>query len=84
MNIDDETLAEVGQYLQGSCKSTLDAIEHFGLSIEEGLLEQRLLDVEVEICVNCHWWHEVCELEYVEDESGGVCEQCRESLGIEI
>lgn len=84
MCIDVEKLAEVGQYLQGSCKSTLEAIEHFELNIEEGVLEQRLLDVDVEICVNCHWWHEVCELEFVEDENGGVCEQCRESLGIEI
>ena len=82
MSISDELLREVGEYLRGSCKSTSDAIEHFELDIEEGILENRLLDVDIEICVNCDWWHEVYELEYVEEEGGGVCEDCREQMGI--
>jgi hypothetical protein len=82
-DIDDKTLSEVAQYLEGTCQSTQDAIDRFALDVEDGILEQRLLDVSIEICVNCDWWHEVSDLEYIESENGGVCTQCREQLGIE-
>lgn len=86
MAIDHEKLVELGEYLKGSCKSIGDGIEalELGDDIDESQLEADLLDVEVELCVACHWWHEVCDLEFVENENGGMCDQCREEHGIEV
>ncbi len=86
MSIERDKLEEIGDYLRGSCKSLSEAITAFNLDegTDESQLEADLLDVEIELCVNCHWWHEVHELQYSEENSGGVCEQCCDELGIEF
>lgn len=81
--ISREKLNEVGEYLQGTAKSLGDALETFSLDMDEGVLQQMLLDVDVEICGNCDWWHEVCELEHSEEHGCGHCQPCREELGLE-
>ncbi|MBA1280596.1 MULTISPECIES: hypothetical protein [Pseudomonadaceae] len=86
MRIEGEQLAEVAEYLRGTCNSVDDAIAALGLSedIDTNQLEADLLEEEVEICVSCNWWHEVCELQYSEPHGGGLCEQCCGELGVEF
>lgn len=86
MQIEREQLEQVGEYLRGSCKSVGDAIEalELGDEVDESQLEADLLEVETELCVNCHWWHEVCELQFSEEHHGGLCEQCCDELGVEF
>lgn len=81
--ITSEKLNEVAEYLQGTANSLGDALETFSLDIDEGVLQEKLLDVDVEICGHCYWWHEVCELEHSEEHGCGHCEQCREELGLD-
>ena len=85
MKLDREQLEKVGEYLRGTCKSTGDAIVALELSdaIDESELEADLLEVDVELCVGCNWWHEVCELEFVEICNGGLCDDCREEQEVE-
>lgn len=83
MTIEREKLEQASEYLRGTCKSIWDAIEACGLGdVDEGVLEAELLEVDTELCVHCDWWHEVCELEFSDEHNGGLCEQCREELGI--
>ncbi len=79
----DAVINDVCEFMQGSCKSLGEAIDTFDLDVEEHVLEDALLSNDVEICVHCHWWHEVCELVYNQDSGGGLCDDCREELGIE-
>lgn len=86
MVIEREILEQVGEFLRGSCKSVGDAMEalELGDTIDESDLEGQLLEVETELCVQCHWWHEVCELQYSEKDGGGLCQQCCDDLGVEF
>ncbi|WP_408601503.1 hypothetical protein [Pseudomonas sp. PLMAX] len=81
--ISREKINEVAEYLQGTAKSLGDALETFSLEMDEGALQQALLEADVEICGQCDWWHEVCELEYSEEHGCGHCQPCREELGLE-
>lgn len=72
-----EQLDEAADYLRGTCKDVGAAAEMLGIEVDETALQERLLEVDLELCVGCHWWHEVCELEFVEDEGGGLCDDCR-------
>jgi len=76
-------LDEAADYLRGTCKDVGAAAEMLGIEVDETELQERLLEVELELCVGCHWWHDVCELEFDEDEGGGLCDDCREERGIE-
>lgn len=84
MAIDELRLNQVSEYLLGTCKTLDDAIQAFDLEdeVSQEALEDALLNVDTEICVHCNWWHEVSELEYFEEHDGGLCEQCREELGL--
>lgn len=86
MGIEREKLEQVGEYLRGSCKSVGDAIEalELGDDVDESQLEGDLLEVETELCVHCHWWHAVHELQYSEGNGGGLCQQCCDELGVEF
>ncbi|MDU4254567.1 hypothetical protein [Pseudomonas sp.] len=86
MKIEREKLEQVGEYLRGTCKSVGDAVSalELGEDVDETTLEADLLDVDTELCVQCGWWHEVCELEYSEQHGGGLCEQCCDELGVEF
>lgn len=83
MAITQEQLTDAAEYLRGSCKSADDAVIALELDIDEGELCSQLLDVDIELCGHCNWWHEVHELQYHADDECGYCEQCREELGIE-
>lgn len=78
-----EQLDEAADYLRGTCKDVGDAADMLGIEVDETELQERLLDVELELCVGCHWWHDVCDLEFVEQEGGGLCDDCREERGID-
>lgn len=83
MAIDRNKLEQAGEYLRGTCKSVGDAIDAVELGdVDESALEAELLEVDTELCVHCYWWHEVCDLEFSDDHGGGLCEDCREELGI--
>lgn len=86
MKIEREKLEQIGEYLRGSCKTIGDAVEalELGDGVDESQLEADLLDVETELCVHCNWWHEVCDLQYSEENGGGLCEQCCEALGVDF
>lgn len=78
-----EQLDEAADYLRGTCKDVSDAADMLGIEVDETELQERLLEVELELCVGCHWWHDVCDLEFVEQEGGGLCDDCREERGID-
>ena len=84
MSIEREQLEQIGEYLRGTCKSVGDAVValELGDDVDESQLEASLLEAEIELCVHCNWWHEVCELQYSEEHGGGLCEQCCEELGV--
>lgn len=86
MSLERSRLEELAEYLRGSCNSLSSAMESLGIedAHDEGQLQIELLDVEIGICVNCYWWHEVHELQFSEDNGGGVCEQCCDDLGMEF
>lgn len=45
--------------------------------IDEGDVEEALLDVNLELCEDCGWWTDCGELAYNLDEAGSaVCDQC--------
>lgn len=83
MAIRRDKLEQAGEYLRGTCNSLGYAIEAVELGdVDESTLEAELLEVDTECCVHCGWWHEVCELEFSDEHGGGLCEDCREELGI--
>ncbi|MFJ3685513.1 hypothetical protein [Pseudomonas sp. NPDC090208] len=85
MVIERKQLEQVGEYLRGTCKQICEAITALELGdLDESQLEADLLEVETELCVQCNWWHEVCELQYSEENGGGLCSQCCEELDIEF
>lgn len=83
MAITHEQLTEAADYLRGTPKSADDAIEALELDIDDGELSSQLLDVDLELCGHCDWWHEVHELQHHPADECGYCDQCREELGIE-
>lgn len=40
--------------------------------------EDRLLDINVECCSGCGWWHESCMLTYNDETGKSFCDQCLE------
>ncbi|PWD01979.1 hypothetical protein [Pseudomonas amygdali] len=81
-----EQLAQLGEHLRGTSKQIGAAVEELemGDDVDETRLEADLLEVDTELCVQCGWWHEVSELQYSEQEGGGLCEQCCDELGVEF
>jgi hypothetical protein len=83
--ITDDEISKIGETLNGTCKEIYHALESLGMEHidwAEDNVEGRLLDVEVERCVQCEWWHSVCELMFVEEHDGGLCQQCCDSEGL--
>lgn len=72
----------MADYLDGTCKSIVEACQ--ALELDEGFdWDDALLDVNVERCSQCEWWHESCMLTAVEARNGFFCDQCLDDLGIE-
>jgi hypothetical protein len=79
MPIELTELRKVGEWLLGTMNSIHGAIEYFGLDIDSSDLEDRLLDINVECCYGCGWWHESGE--FVETGAGGyLCSDCATSM----
>ena len=75
-SISDEQLREVGEWLMGTSRTELDALEHFELhGVDEDELLDRLLDINVEQCSICGWWDESGSL-----NANGECEDCLEDI----
>ncbi len=76
----DEQMEEIKHDLLGTCQSVATVLNNHGLDGHEDEVEDRLLDEPhaVELCVGCNWWHEPCDLTWVEEEGGGLCSQCHE------
>lgn len=70
---------DVAHYLLGTCNSAANAIDHFELEADQDELEDRLLDINVELCKGCNWWHESCML-ICDDGGNALCEQCAPEL----
>lgn len=82
--LSETDLQRLGEYLAGTANTIDDGIRVLELEVEdESVLEAELLDVEVQHCNNCGWWHEVCEMEYVASEEEAFCDQFIEALGLE-
>ncbi len=71
----------LGDYLEGTCRTIVEACEALGLDEGEDW-DDKLLDVNVERCFGCDHWFEVCMLEFVESRNGGMCEQCLKDEGL--
>lgn len=84
MAIEQAILEQIGEFLRGTCKSVQDAINslELGDDIDESQLEGDLLNADTEMCGQCNWWHEVCELTYNNEHGCGLCDDCRDELGI--
>jgi hypothetical protein len=72
-----EQVQAMADFLEGTCRSIVDACEALDLP-EHGDWDDKLLDVNVEVCVRCGHWHESCMLEWIDTANGGVCDQCLE------
>lgn len=71
---------EVAEYLQGTCKSLEEGLEHvFGEGADVGNIDIQLLhrlDDQTMCCEGCNWWCETSELD--EDQ---LCGDCRDDEG---
>lgn len=82
MKPDREVVAKLADYLEGTCKSIVEACQ--ALDLDEGVdWDDALLDLNIERCSGCDWWSESCMLTDVEEKNGFFCEQCLGDLGIE-
>ena len=67
-------LAEVIEYLRGSCRSVAEAEFAFDMEgLEDATDFCQALDDELFMCEGCGWW---CERS--EEREQGKCEDCRE------
>ena len=70
-----EILAELIEYLQGTCKTLIEGCEDLGFELEDLSDDDlMLIDSEIFLCETCGWWYEIC------DQIGGEneCENCHE------
>ncbi len=72
-----EEIELMWEFLDGTCHSIPVACEATGLP-EYDDWEDRLLDINVEACSCCGWWHESCMLNYHESTGKSFCDQCNE------
>lgn len=77
MRLTLEQSRELGDRLIGTAKSVYSVLESMGLEPDDFEdIEDSLLDVNVELCPDCDWWHESDDL--VDCNGDPVsCEQCR-------
>lgn len=79
---DRADIVKMAEYLDGTCKSIIEACEALGL--DEGHdWDDAMLDLNVERCSGCDWWHESCMLTEVPEKNGFFCDQCLNDLGVE-
>lgn len=81
-------LENVGRWLLGTLNTIEGAIEHFDLAyLDPSDIEDQLLDINVERCQGCGWWHESGDLTPDPEEEGndeeltGYCIDCRKERG---
>jgi hypothetical protein len=76
--MNDPLISKIQFAMEGTCMFLSDAIEQYDLDMSPEDLEDALLDPPhpIERCVVCGWWHEVCMLEFDEEQNGGVCQDC--------
>jgi hypothetical protein len=71
-----EDLVRLGNRLVGTCDSVETACEQLGLPVPADP-EDAMLNVNVERCSVCDWWHESFDLAGGDDEEDGICQGCR-------
>lgn len=76
-------LDKLADHIVGTPKSIIIACEELDIPEDEEW-EGKLLDKQVEICVQCQWWHHSCMLEFVDEKNGGLCPDCLRDEGIEF
>lgn len=83
MAITDEQLETLQADIEGTCKSLAQVIEENGLDIDDDELQDHLLNgsAAIELCAGCGWWHQVSELEFIEELGGGYCASCADDEG---
>lgn len=80
----EKKIQQLADYLLGTCKTVGEGMAASGIDgLDDSNAQTKLLQADIELCVNCYWWHEVHELQHNEDEGGGICEQCADELGID-
>lgn len=66
----------LADHIRGTCKTVGAALESLDMDIDESVAEDKLLDVNVECCKGCGWWHDSFELDHEKDGDVGYCSQC--------
>lgn len=67
---------EIIEHLNGTCKSTDEAAQAFGVE-EEEVLKAIIETQQIECCTDCSWW---CEFDELCDESGQyICLDCKDN-----
>lgn len=73
-----ERLEGIAHDLEGTCETLGAYIERHDLDMADDELEDQLLDVSLELCLGCGWWHRSSDLIGEDDSNPGYCDQCRE------
>lgn len=72
----DEQLDQMADALRGTMRSIESYLDQYELPADMEAVQYDLLDYECEMCNECGYWYEPCELVCEHDEYG--CEDCRE------
>ena len=78
------TLTAIAADLQGTCQFLSVVLERREIKADPDTVARDLsgLPSSIECCKGCGWWHEVCELERLDDDdeydrdTTGYCDQC--------
>lgn len=69
---------DLKHYLLGTCAHIGAAVESLELD-ENTDWEDEMVAAGIETCLGCGWWHEICDLVDVDDDTKvGYCDDCRE------
>lgn len=76
MSLSDADKRRLADKLLGTCDSVDSAIEFFEIDTDAHAATDGLLDLNVEACKGCGWWHNSYDLENEWEGDVGYCADC--------